>query len=196
MSDNQLSVLLIQIMKGVLYAEDNPALWQELLNLQAPLRDYLKVLNLSLVISEEEGFAWLITKESDDPDEKALPKLIGKRQLSYPVSLLLALFRQKLVENDAGNAQERLVMDKEDIIEMLRVFFSESSNDAKFVKQVDSHLNKIIELGFLRRLRGDESKFEVKRIIKAFIDAKWLSELDKRLQEYLEYGNTQNEESQ
>jgi hypothetical protein len=41
-----------------------------------------------------------------------------------------------------------------------------------------------VELGFLRRLRGQAEIFEVRRILKAFVDAQWLAELDQRLAEY------------
>jgi hypothetical protein len=52
---------------------------------------------------------------------------------------------------------------------------------------VDVYLNKIAELGFLRRLKpaaGQEAMFEVRRILKAFIDAQWLAEFDQRLDAY------------
>ena len=50
--------------------------------------------------------------------------------------------------------------------------------------QVDAHINKVIELGFARRLRGQEQMVEVRRILKAFVDAQWLNEFDVRLQAY------------
>lgn len=40
------------------------------------------------------------------------------------------------------------------------------------------------ELGFVRRLRGQEQMFEVQRILKAFVDAQWLAEFDGRLAAY------------
>ncbi len=41
------------------------------------------------------------------------------------------------------------------------------------------------ELGFLQRLRGDQEMFEVRRILKAYVDGQWLADLDARLAEYL-----------
>jgi hypothetical protein len=60
----------------------------------------------------------------------------------------------------------------------------EGSNDARIIDQVDTHLNKTVELGFVRPLRGQENMFEVRRILKAFVDAQWLSEFDERLATY------------
>ena len=45
-------------------------------------------------------------------------------------------------------------------------------------------MNKIADLGFVRRLRGQEQMIEVRRIIKAFVDAQWLADFDERLAEY------------
>ena len=49
-------------------------------------------------------------------------------------------------------------------------------------------MNKVIELGFVRRLKpsgaGQEPMFEVRRILKAFVDAQWLAEFDQRLEAY------------
>ena len=39
-------------------------------------------------------------------------------------------------------------------------------------------------MGFLRPLRNQEQVFEVRRILKAFVDGQWLSDFDQRLEEY------------
>jgi hypothetical protein len=36
----------------------------------------------------------------------------------------------------------------------------------------------------LRKLRGSEDRFEVRRILKSFVDAQWLGEFDRRLADY------------
>ena len=54
------------------------------------------------------------------------------------------------------------------------------------VERIDTHLNRIVDLGFLRRMRaapgaaapGAQTTCEVRRILKAFVDAEWLAELD------------------
>ena len=185
---NALSLVLIQLMKGVLYAADQPKLWHHLLNLQAQVRDYISVLGLTLSLHEDEGFAWLQSQQQDlDSAKTPLPKLINKRQLSYPVSLLLALLRKKLAEHDSQSSESRLIMTRESIIEIMRTFLPDSSNEARIVDQIDSHINKVIELGFARRLKDDKQKIEIRRIISAFINAQWLSEFDQHLKEYFQY---------
>ncbi len=182
--DNRLSLLLITLMKGVLYQEQDVRLWQQLLDLQARVRDYVTVLGLELMLDEAEGYAWLRTREVDDGAAE-LPRLVGRRQLSYPVSLLIALLRRKLAEFDAGGGDTRLILSRDDIVELMRTFLPPGSTEARLVDQIDAHINKVIELGFARRLRGQEQMIEVRRILKAFVDTQWLTEFDIRLQAYL-----------
>jgi hypothetical protein len=181
----ELSAIVVPLLKGVIYQEDNPGLWSALLNLQSRLRDYVAVLGLELLFDEAEGYAFLRAKpESEDEQSVKLPRLVARRQLSFPVSLLLALLRKKLAEFDASGGETRLILSLDEVVELIRIFLPAGSNEARFIDQIDSHLNKIIELGFVRRLRGQEQVFEVRRILKAFVDAQWLSEFDRRLIEY------------
>jgi hypothetical protein len=181
--ERQLSLILIKLMKGIVTVDEDEKLWHSLLQLQTHVREYVRVLGLDLSIVEDEGVAWLISKQTAD-GEPELPPLVNKRQLSYPVSLLLVLLRRKLVEHDASSGEQRLILNKEDLVEQLRIFLPAGTNEARLIDQVDTHINKVIELGYIRRLRNDPSKLEVRRIIKAFVDAQWLHEFDERLKEY------------
>jgi len=115
---------------------------------------------------------------------------VARRPLSFPVSLLLALLRKKLAEFDAGGGHEgegsRLVLSRDDLVELVRVFLPDSSNEARPIDRIETHINKVVELGFLRRLKTTSGppSFEVRRILKAYVDAQWLSELDARLADY------------
>jgi hypothetical protein len=70
------------------------------------------------------------------------------------------------------------------MVEMARTFLPGGSNEAQLIDRIDAHLNKIVELGFIRRLSGQPNIFEVRRILKAFVDGQWLHEFDRRLQAY------------
>ncbi len=185
---NELSVLIITLLKGVIYQEGEASLWNALLNLQARVRDYVTVLGLELVLDESEGYAFLrARKDSEDEGIAKLPRLVARRPLTFPVSLLLALLRKKLAEFDASGGDTRLVLTRDQLVELVRVFLPDSSNEAKLIDQIETHLNKIVELGFLRKLKtgaGQPIAFEVRRIIKAFVDAQWLSDFDTRLSAY------------
>lgn len=182
------SLVLVTLLKGVLHKESDLGAWQSLLDLQARVRDYLTVLGLDLVLDEPEGCAYLRQRPSQ-PGEPELPRLVARRQLSYPVSLLLALLRKKLAEQDAIGGETRLIVDRSELVDLLRVFLPQSANEARFMDRVDVHINKVVDLGFLRRLRGRDAgdQFEVRRILKAYVDAQWLADLDARLEGYRQH---------
>ena len=187
-----LSTLVITLLKGVLHREGDERLWGSLLNLQPRVRDYVGVLGLDLVLDEAEGYAFLKGRPeaADDEAGSRLPRLVARRPLSFPVSLLLALLRKKLAEFDAGGGDTRLILTRDDVVELVRVFLPESSNEARLIDQIEAHINKIVDLGFLRRLKpaagsaAGVASFEVRRILKAFVDAQWLADFDARLAVY------------
>lgn len=190
---NDLSVIVIPLLKGVIYQETDAHLWDALIRLQARVRDYVAVLGLELALDEAEGYAFLRSRPEVEDGTERLPRLIARRPLSFSVSLLLALLRKKLAEFDASGGQEggmRLILTRDQIVELVRVFLPESSNEARVIDQIEVHINKIVELGFLRRLKTSvtnedgQAAFEVRRILKAFVDAQWLAEFDTRLREY------------
>jgi len=144
------------------------------------------VLGLELLLDEAEGYAFLRSRQDidEEDDQAAIPRLVARRQLSYQVSLLLALLRKKLAEFDAGSGDIRLILSRDEVVELIRIFIPAGSNEVKLIDQVDATLNKIAELGFVRRMRGQGQMIEVRRIIKAFVDAQWLADFDQRLAEY------------
>ncbi|WP_226832828.1 DUF4194 domain-containing protein [Acidithiobacillus sulfurivorans] len=187
-----LSVLLIGLLKGVLYRDNDERQWAALLKLQARVRDYVATLNLDLVLDEAEGYAFLKSRPEpteDDPSPR-LPRLVARRPLSFAVSLLLALLRKKLAEFDAGGGDTRLVLSRDDIVDLVRVFLPDGPNEARLIDQFETTINKVVELGFLQKLKtvggatAGPANYEVRRILKAFVDAQWLAELDERLASY------------
>lgn len=190
---HQASLVLIQLFKGVLYQDKSPELWRDLLTYQAAIHDYFAIIGLQVLIDETEGYAFLRQRPEEaeeNEDAPALPRLVQRRQLSYPVSLLCVLLRKKLIEQDATGGETRVILSREQIVDMLRVFLPEGSNEAKTVEQIESHIRKVTDYGFLRRLKGDEERYEVRRIIKALVDADWLGDLTQKLEAYQAHADT------
>lgn len=190
----EFSTVVISLLKGVIYREGSERLWGSLLNRQTQVRDYVLVLGLDLLLDEAEGYAFLKSRPQPPDADPAfkLPRLVVRRPLSFPVSLLLALLRKKLAEFDAGGSDTRLILTRDDIVELVRIFLPDSSNETRLIDQIETHLNKIVELGFLRRLKptgggstaNSPPSFEVRRILKAFVDAQWLADFDAQLASY------------
>jgi hypothetical protein len=182
---HNLSSVVIPLLKGVVYQENAPEQWNALMALQAQTRDYISVLGLELILNEAEGYAFLRSKQEIENEESGkLPRLIARRQLSFPVSLTLALLRKKLAEFDAKGGDTRLVLSREEIVDAMRIFFPAGSNETRLIDQIETHLSKVVDLGFIRPMKGQDGMFEVRRILKAYVDAQWLSEFDQRLQGY------------
>jgi hypothetical protein len=181
--------VVVPLLKGVIYREEDTTLWAALLQLQSRVRDYTAVLALSLVLDEAEGYAFLQSKTAvEDDDSPKLPRLVRRQPLTFHVSLLLALLRKKLAEFDASGGDTRLILSRDAVVELIRVFLPAGSNESRLIDNVETHLNKVIDLGFVRRLKpqtaGQEPMFEVRRILKAFVDAQWLADFDQRLAAY------------
>ena len=86
----ELSPLVVTLLKGVIYREDRPALWDSLLRLQAHVADYVAVLGLKLELDEAEGYAFLRsrpqTSEEQGTENGALaaPDAPGLTPLAMP----------------------------------------------------------------------------------------------------------------
>jgi hypothetical protein len=181
----ELSLVVIQLLKGPLYRDTNERLWEPLLRLRSRVTDYVGVLGLRLEVDESDGYAYLRSRP-DDEGEAAYPRLVTRHTLSFHVSLLLALLRKRLAEFDTTSSDSRLILSRDQILEMMRIYSPDSSDEVKAAKAIDLHIKRVEELGFLQRLRGEADQFEVRRIVRAFVDGQWLSELDRRLEEYLD----------
>jgi hypothetical protein len=150
--------------------------------------DHFAAVGLSLFIVEAEGFAYVRYPRSapdvKDGDGSEIPRLVAKRPLTYQTSLLLALLRKRLAEFDAGGEGTRLIMTRDEILDMVGIFLPESGNEAKIMDSMEKNINRIKEMGFVRQLKNQANVYEVRGIIKAFVDAEWLDVFEKRLGEY------------
>ncbi|HXS65517.1 MAG TPA: DUF4194 domain-containing protein [Streptosporangiaceae bacterium] len=183
-AEPDLSVAVTQLMKGVVYRDAHDRAWRSLSELRPQAQDYVDVLGLEVIIDEAEGYAFLRQQQVDPDDQDSLPRLIPRRALSFHVSLLLALLRKKLAEFDAQGGDTRLMLTRDQILEMVRVFLPSTSNEARLTDQIDAHVNKAVEYGFLRPAKNADRLYEVRRILKAFVDGQWLADFDAKLAEY------------
>ena len=193
--DSALSILLVQLLKGVVYEDRHAKVWQSLLQLQAAVRDYFKVLGLELYLDEAEGYAFLKQQpiDEDNPDKITVPRLIPRRSLTFPVSLLLVMLRKRLAEEDAIGGSTRVILTREQMIDMMLLFMPEQKNEARLNDQINTAINRAIDYGFLRKLKQSKGNtLEIRRILKAFVDAQWLDEFNQHLDDYQAYVLEQN----
>jgi hypothetical protein len=174
---------IIRLMQGVIYRELDEDTWLTLDRSGAGIRDHFATIGVEVVVDDAEGYAYLRTRP-DSEDEEPLPRLVRRRTLTYNVSLLLVLLRKRLLEFETSGSEGRLVLAREQILEMIRVFQTDSSNEARIVDHAERTIAKAVELGFLRPLRGQSEHWEVRRILKAYVDAQTLSDFAGKLQQY------------
>lgn len=185
-SDSELSHVVTALMKGVVYRDTHAQLFADLVTLVPQVRDYVATIALTVVVDESEGYAYLQALPEDDEERDTALRLVARRSLPFDVSLLLALLRKRLAQFDSEGGDTRLILSRDEIVEMLRVFLPSSSNDVRTVSKVEANIHRAVELGFLRAV--PDGSYEVRRILKAFVDAQWLAELDARLAEYAAHG--------
>ncbi|MGV9710632.1 DUF4194 domain-containing protein [Gordonia sp. NPDC003424] len=184
--DLSLPLAVTTLMKGVVYRDTHEAVWQHIVGLSAQVSDYVATLGLTVMIDEAEGYAFLRSRSDDELAERGIPRLVPRHQLSLHTSLLIALLRKRLAEFDSTDSGARLILTNDQIVEMMTPFLPQTTNEARTADQVETAVRRATDLGFVRRIPKQEGHFEVRRVIKAFVDAQWLAELDTHLAEYTE----------
>ncbi|MFJ9753013.1 DUF4194 domain-containing protein [Streptomyces chartreusis] len=116
-------------------------------------------------------------------DGVSVPRLVTRHRLSFAVSVMLVLLRGRLADSDASSADPRLVLTRDDLVEMVRGFLPPRSNEAQLVDQIDAHIKKLVDLKALRQTQ-QTGAYEVRRHIKALVDAQALNDFNDLLATY------------
>jgi len=175
------SNILISLLKGIVYSDNK--YWNNLLDNEIDVKNYFDDINLAVVIDKSEGYAYLKQKTTDEENEDTL-KLIDKRQLNFHVSLLCLLLRKHLIESDSEGDIGRAILSKDEIINLMKPFYKETTNEANQIKKINEAIGRIREEGFLRLMKTEDEQYEINRIIKAFINADVVNEELRRLENY------------
>lgn len=149
-----------------LYPEDRE-LWKALLAEKHELHKWFRETGLELVIDEAEGYAFLRQIEPEG-DEK-VPRLMRKQKLTYDATLLLVCLRDELNRFDTRTADQTvLAKTRQELLDLVGGFLPESPDQVRDVKRIDSAIEQLRDLGYLRRTGGDSSDvYEIRRIIRA-----------------------------
>lgn len=197
MDDLAFSRALVALFKNVVFKETDPEHWEVILAQKYKIEDYVSKIGLTLMVDEMDGYGYLKQRSYGAGDEE-IPRLVPRHALSYPVSLLLVLLRKQLLEFDSTTGDRRLIVTRQQLVERIQLFLKDTTNEAKMVADIDKHIDRIENMGFLRRLRGSEDSFEVQRILRSFVNAEWLQHVNERLDMYRAYvgGETGEREEQ
>ncbi|MCB1177463.1 MAG: DUF4194 domain-containing protein [Leptospiraceae bacterium] len=175
--------VIIKLLQGIIYLDDKE--WNELKKYTDEIKKHFNSLGLALYFDEIEGFSFLKQMEFSE-DETPPLKLISKRQLTFSVTMICVVLREQLMQFDSSSSETgKLILSKEEIVNLVNSFYKEdTSNEAKKLDKINSDINKLIEYGFLKWFNESKNLLEVKRIIRAIIDADKLNEIKEKLLEY------------
>jgi hypothetical protein len=165
---------LVHLLLGPsLDAQRQTKLWPVLLRDEKVLRSRLHDLFLELVVDREQRVAF--TRQVVD-EAADVPVLLRKQALTFVQSALVLFLRQQLTQADARG--ERAVVSQEEMREHLRVFERDDSSDrAKFERQASGAVEKAVQLNLIRRLRGEDERYEVSPALKLLFPAEEIQAL-------------------
>lgn len=181
----------IRLLQDAVYTEDGD-LWTTLLRYRPHIENYFQEIGLELVVHEEEGFAYL--KQNQQDESAAIPRLFRREKLSKGVAIIGIMLREQLLQFDEKvHDESRLVLRREDLVQLAVPFFPETNDEIRADKRIEGALNKAEEMGLLRKMPGGEGddRYEVRRIIKARFPAETLRALHEQLQTHVNARNGQ-----
>jgi hypothetical protein len=166
--------VLVHLLLGpALDAQRQTKLWPVLLRDERVLRSRLHELFLELVVDHEQRVAF--TRQVVD-EAADVPVLLRKQALTFVQSALVLFLRQQLTQADAR--AERAVVSQEEMREHLRAFERDGNVDrAKFERQASGAVEKAAQLNLIRRLRGDDDRYEVSPALKLLFPAEEIQAL-------------------
>lgn len=174
MATAELPVALATLLRGPLHEEDAPDVWRSIAALGGLLRDQLELLGMRLVVDEVERYAYV--QQLDELPE-GMPRLARRHALTYGATVLLILLRQQMTTAETDGATARLIVTTSGMTEDMRLY----RRDGVSEDRINNDIAVLVKLGYLRRLRGSEDTYEVRRVIKALVTADWLAEYREQL---------------
>ncbi len=178
------SKAIISLLKKTV--EKNSPVWDDIINYQIEIQEYLAVIGLELIVKKDEGFAFVkqIVKDND-----TTLNLVSRRQIGFETSIVLIVLRQILEDYDS-NPTETQTIDKiitnNEIKDEIRLFLPERFDKAKLEKDLDGYIGRVVDLGFLKEIKhnNDEVRYKIHRIIKEKVTLEDIDMFKKKLEEY------------
>ncbi|MCP4152037.1 MAG: DUF4194 domain-containing protein [bacterium] len=174
-----------RLLQGVVYNDD--PFWKEILRNQPGITEYLEKIGLQLVVDQPDGYAYI--KQIPLDEEGNTVGLVRRTLMTYEASLICIFLREKLDDFDIGDhLNNRCMVSHKQLKEDIELFFKEKANFKKLLREIDKHIKKVVDYGFLKIQKpgekDDGNYYEIKRIIKAKISSDHIETFRKRMEEY------------
>lgn len=178
------SKAVVKLLKGVV--ENNDTIWSDILTYQTEIQDYISLMGLELILKKDEGFAFIKQRTIDDAKTV---NLVSRRQYGFELSVMLVVLRQMLEDFDnnptLSQATDKYVTAFE-IKEETEMFLPSTYNKAKFEKELDNNIERLVDFGFLIAPKSNdgETRYKIHRIIKEKVTLDDLLDFKKQLNDY------------
>lgn len=184
---------IVKLLQSHAIYDDDRTYWQLLDQYETTIRDYFQIIGVALDFNRRDGYARLVQKDIADDEANAPIKLIRRVALSYEQSLLAILLREWLEEHEVSNhlSSNRLFVTREQVRDRIELFFKNQPNRKALVGKLDGLIEKLADIGFLKQTRKDEAnpdntRYEVKPLLKAKLPNDKLEEFRDKLKAYVE----------
>jgi hypothetical protein len=170
---------VLKLLQNPLFS-DEAAAWNLLLTYLTPVQEYFARIGLEVRVHEEDGFAYLHQPAIEDEEGQAvvLPRLTRRDRLTYHTTLLCVILREWLDQFETTHLDVgKCTITDDQLREQLMPFLAARTDERALLRRMDSAIERLVELGFLKRIPNTEKPayFEVRRILKAKIDAEKLA---------------------
>lgn len=178
-----------RMFRDPMYRADDVELWAVLRSHLDEVRGFFRQVGQEVVFDEGEGYAFI--RQIEPQGEERVPRLVQKRPLNYETTLLLVFLREELDRfESSGTDSTRLVRSREQLRSLVAPYLRETTDRARDRDKLDEAINRLVNLGFLRRQGSAEvEEFQVMRIVKARFGPGELESVKERLIRYAQPGN-------
>lgn len=180
--------VILKLLQNPLFSDETAA-WNLLLSYQTPVQEHFARIGLEVRINEEDGYAYLHQPPIEDEEGQtiALPRLTRRDRLTYHATLLCVLLREWLDQFESTHLEGgKCTITDLQIHDLLLPFLPPRTDERAIQRRIDAAIERLIDLGLLKRLPDTDHPvyFEVRRILKARIDAEKLAEIKEKLASY------------
>jgi hypothetical protein len=178
-----------RLFRDPMYRADDVELWAVLRSHLDEVRGFFRQVGQEVVFDEGEGYAFI--RQIEPQGEERVPRLVQKRPLNYETTLLLVFLREELDRfESSGTDSTRLVRSREQLRSLVAPYLRETTDRVRDRDKLDEAINRLVNLGFLRRQGSAEvEEFQVMRIVKARFGPGELESVKERLIRYAQPGN-------
>jgi hypothetical protein len=174
-----------RLLQGVVYNGD--LYWKDIVRYQVGIAEYLEQIGIELLVDQADGYAYIMQIPLDD--EGGVVGLVRRTPMTYEASLICIFLREKLDDFDIGDhLHNRCMVSHKQLKEDIELFFKEKPNVRKFLREIDKHIRRVVDYGFLKiqtaGSQDEDNLYEIKRIIKAKVSSDQIEEFKRKMEEY------------